>query len=179
MKYPSHYCYSLTAPIVKPFMKYLWKNGYATIIGNVVIVTIAILVVSFGILAAAKTALVPNADALLDKKSIDDSNLISKYCNGIKELLSIYNIALNQSFQYPSVKNNAIVAIPGVDIGKTILKNVFHSEAPSILADSKIASGTVVLKNVLSIIILNELTHIGNIKANKLFFNPKNLVITK
>ena len=55
-------------------------------------------------------------------------------------------MALNQSFQNPNVKNNAIVATAGKDIGKTIFKNIVSSEAPSILADSITASGTVVLK---------------------------------
>ena len=86
---------------------------------------------------------------------------------------------MNQSFQYPKVKNNPIVAIPGREIGNTILKNNLHSDAPSILADSIIASGTDVLKNVLKIIIWNELTHIGSIRAHIVFFNPKNLVTTR
>ena len=91
----------------------------------------------------------------------------------------MYNIALNQSFQNPSVRNSAIVAIAGSDIGKTIFKKSVHSDAPSIFADSTTASGTVVLKNVLRIIIWNELTHIGSINAHIVFLSPKNFVTTK
>ena len=90
------------------------------------------------------------------------------YCSGIILALSIYNNALNQSFQYPKVQNKAIVAIPGKDIGNTICKNVRNSLAPSIYADSTIASGTDVLKNVLNIIMYQALQAIGNINAQTL-----------
>ena len=39
--------------MVKPLTKYRWKKGYAKIIGKVEMTTIAILMVSFGRLAAA------------------------------------------------------------------------------------------------------------------------------
>ena len=91
----------------------------------------------------------------------------------------MYNMALNQSFQNPKVKNNPIVAIAGSEIGNTILVKTVNSEAPSILADSTIASGTVVLKNVLKMIIWKELTQIGRIKAKIVFLIPRNRVLTR
>ena len=88
-------------------------------------------------------------------------------------------MAVNQSFQNPNVKNNPMVAIAGSEIGKTIRVKILNSDAPSILADSTMASGIVVLKKVRKIMIWNELTQHGKIKAHIVFFNPKKRVLIK
>ena len=79
----------------------------------------------------------------------------------------MYIMALNQSFQYPSVKNSPIVASPGSAMGMTIWKKSLHSDAPSIFADSTTASGMLVLKNVLSTMMLKEFRHRGKISAQR------------
>jgi hypothetical protein len=57
----------LTAPIVRPFIKYLWKNGYAKIIGPTPIIAIAIRSVSPGTLANALEALLKLRPEMMSK----------------------------------------------------------------------------------------------------------------
>jgi hypothetical protein len=54
---PFYLYYPFTAPIVKPFIKYFWKKGYANMIGPVAMSAIAILEVSEGRVAKELFAL--------------------------------------------------------------------------------------------------------------------------
>ena len=72
---------------------------------------------------------------------------------------------MNQSFQNPKAVNKLMVAIPGRDNGKQIWKKIRVSLAPSIRADSRMASGMVRLKKVRIKMMLNGLSNIGIIKA--------------
>ncbi len=86
--------------------------------------------------------------------------------------------AWNQSFQYPNAANIPIVAITGFEIGRTICAQMRSCPAPSIFADSTIASGTVVRKNVLHIVTLNEEHASGKISAQIVSRSPKILFTT-
>ena len=72
-----------------------------------------------------------------------------------------------------------MVASTGREIGSTILLKITNWLAPSIFADSTRDSGTVVLKNVLQTITLNEDTDSGNIKAHTVSFKPRNWLTMK
>ena len=59
-----------------------------------------------------------------------------------------------------------MVAITGFEIGSTILDQIQNWSAPSILADSTMESGTVVLKKVRQMVTLNEEHARGRISAH-------------
>ena len=76
------------------------------------------------------------------------------------------------------VKNSAIVAKTGLEMGTTIRQKIFIWDAPSIFADSMMESGTVVRKKVLQIITLKLLIASGRIRHQMVLFKRSILATT-
>ena len=84
-----------------------------------------------------------------------------------------------QSFQYPSARKRPTVASPGPNTGSTMRVRIVPCPAPSILADSTIASGTEPVMNVRIKMTRNGLMIAGNQMANVVPFSPRIFVYIK
>ena len=71
-----------------------------------------------------------------------------------------------------------MVANTGLEMGTTMRQKIFIWEAPSILADSIMESGTVVRKNVLQMMTLKLLMASGRIRHQMVLFRCSILATT-
>ena len=65
----------------------------------------------------------------------------SRYCNGYSSGLLMYRSAVIHSFQRVTMQKRPMVAMPGFQRGMIREKKILYSLAPSMYADSMIASG--------------------------------------
>ena len=77
----------------------------------------------------------------------------------------------------PNTRNSAMVASTGLEMGSTICPKMRSWAAPSILADSMIASGMVERKNDLHTMMLNEETASGRISDHTVSDKRSRLVL--
>ena len=134
-------------------MKYFWKNGYAHAMGITITIAMAMRTDSLGICALYCCSDTP-AVGLLVIYSSERMILFSSACREIRFFLEMYSEDRNQSFQYPKHRNSEMVASSGLEMGMTMLVKMRSCDAPSIMADSTMPSGTVLLKKVLQMTML-------------------------